>query len=426
MNILLLGSGGRESALAWKMSQSPLCGKLYIAPGNGGTGAYGTNVSISPMDFKAVAEFVTANDIDMVVVGNEDPLVGGLREALGRDCPGVLFLGPGADGARLEGSKEFAKRFMADNGIPTARYKAFTAATLEQGLEFLETLQPPYVLKADGLAAGKGVLIPTTLEEAKSNLREMLGGMFGDAGNTVVIEEYLDGIECSVFVITDGRGGYRLLPVAKDYKRVGDGDTGPNTGGMGSVSPVAFADKSFMEKVRTQIVEPTLAGLQKACIDYRGFIFLGLMNVGGDPKVIEYNVRMGDPETESVMPRVASDLVALMEGAAKGDLGTLPLQVDPRHCVSVVVVNQGYPGKYPKGAEMHVEPAEGRIVFHAGTALDAEGVLHATGGRVATSTALADTLQGAVDSAYRGVENDIKYETKAYRHDIGQDLAKLG
>lgn len=425
MNILLLGSGGRESALAWKMSQSPLCTNLYIAPGNGGTGVYGTNVPLSPMDFKAVAEFVTVNDIDMVVVGNEDPLVGGLREALGRDCPGVLFPGPGADGARLEGSKEFAKRFMADNNIPTARYRAFTADTLQQGLEYLETLQPPYVLKADGLAAGKGVLIPTTLEEAKGNLREMLGGMFGDAGNTVVIEEYLDGIECSVFVITDGRGGYRLLPVAKDYKRVGDGDTGPNTGGMGSVSPVPFADETFMQKVRTQVIEPTLAGLQKACIDYRGFIFFGLMNVAGEPKVIEYNVRMGDPETESVMPRIASDMVALMEGAAKGDLTSLPLQVDPRHCVSVVLVNSGYPGKYPKGAVMHVEPAEGRIVFHAGTALDADGVLHATGGRVATSTALADTLQEAIDSAYKGVEKDIDFKTKAFRTDIGCDLAKL-
>lgn len=425
MNILLLGSGGRESALAWKMSQSPLCAKLYIAPGNGGTDAYGTNINLSPMDFKGVAEFVTANDIDMVVVGNEDPLVGGLREALGRDCPGVLFLGPGADGARLEGSKEFAKRFMADNNIPTARYQAFTSATLQEGLKYLEGLKPPYVLKADGLAAGKGVLIPTTLEAAKAGLREMLGGMFGEAGNTVVIEEYLDGIECSVFVLTDGCGGYRLLPVAKDYKRVGDGDSGPNTGGMGSVSPVSFADDAFMEKVRTQIVEPTLAGLQKACIDYRGFIFLGLMNVAGDPKVIEYNVRMGDPETESVMPRIASDLVTLMEGAAKGDLGSLPLEVDPRHCVSVMMVNEGYPGKYPKGAELRVDPTEGRIVFHAGTSIDSDGVLRATGGRVATSTALADTLQGAIESAYEGVKRDVEFDTKAFRHDIGQDLTKL-
>ena len=425
MNILLLGSGGRESALAWKISQSPLCSELYIAPGNGGTDAYGRNVDLSPMNFKGVADFVTAHDVDMVVAGNEDPLVAGLREALGRECPGVLFVGPGADGARLEGSKEFAKRFMADNNIPTAQYRAFTAGTLQQGLEYLETLQPPYVLKADGLAAGKGVLIPATLKQAKEDLRQMLGGMFGDAGSTVVVEEFLDGIECSVFVITDGQGGYRILPVAKDYKRVGDGDTGPNTGGMGSVSPVPFADEVFMRKVREKIIEPTLQGLRSACIDYRGFIFFGLMNVGGEPKVIEYNVRMGDPETESVMPRITSDFVALLEGAAKGDLGSLPLEVDPCYCVSVVVVNKGYPGSYTKGAVMQANPSDGRLLFHAGTSRDADGTLHATGGRVATSTALADTLQEAVDAAYRGVEHDLKFETKAFRRDIGRDLVVL-
>lgn len=424
MNILLLGSGGRESALAWKMSQSPLCTRLYIAPGNGGTGEYGENVPVNPMDFAGVCRFVTDHDIDMVVAGNEDPLVGGLREALGRECPGVLFVGPGADGARLEGSKDFAKRFMADNHIPTARYHTVTAATLQQGLEYLEGLQPPYVLKADGLAAGKGVLILPTLDEAKESLTRMLDGMFGEAGNTVVIEEFLDGIECSVFVITDGRGGYRLLPVAKDYKRVGDGDTGPNTGGMGSVSPVPFADDAFMQKVREQIIEPTLEGLQKACIDYRGFIFFGLMNVGGEPKVIEYNVRMGDPETESVMPRISSDLVALLAAAAAGDLGDTGLEVDPRSCVSVVAVNRGYPGHYPKGAVMEVCPKDGRIVFQAGTTLSPEGVLQATGGRVATATALADTLPAAIEQAYQGIEKDIKFDTKAFRHDIGQDLVR--
>lgn len=423
--VLLLGSGGRECALAWKLSQSPALDTLFIAPGNGGTGAYGTNVAIKPTDFEAIDEFVGANGIDMIVVGNEDPLVAGIRDHFATRRPSLLIVGPGADGARLEGSKDFAKQFMARHGIPTAAYRSFTAATAAEGKEFLAGLKPPYVLKADGLAAGKGVLIIDSLEEARKALDEMLSGMFGASSATVVIEEFLKGIECSVFVLTDGRGGYRVLPVAKDYKRIGEGDTGLNTGGMGAVSPVAFADGEFMRKVDERIIRPTVEGLIKDGIDYRGFIFLGLIEVNGEPKVIEYNVRMGDPETEAVMLRVASDLLPLLEGAAKGDLGEMPLSEDPRTAVTVMMVSGGYPGSYPKGKVISgTEDVTDSILFHAGTAIDAEGELVTSGGRViAVSSLGADTPQ-ALAKSYASIDK-IHFDGAYWRRDIGQDLMKL-
>ena len=422
LNILLLGSGGRESALAWKISQSPRTAKLFIAPGNGGTQAYGTNVALSPLDFEAVKTFVAENNIDMIVVGNEDPLVAGIYDYFAADP--VLVVGPSKAGAALEGSKDFAKQFMVRHNIPTARYESFTAATLEDGYRFLETLRPPYVLKADGLAAGKGVLIIDNLEEAKNSLAEMLGGMFGASSATVVIEEFLSGIECSVFVLTDGEGGYRILPVAKDYKRIGEGDTGLNTGGMGAVSPVPFADKTFMDKVEQRIVLPTINGLKKEGIVYRGFIFLGLINVEGEPMVIEYNVRMGDPETEVVMPRIASDIVDLLEGAAKGNLADIPAEQDPRTAVTVMAVSGGYPGSYPKGLEISgdLNPAES-ILFHAGTRRDADGRLLTSGGRVIAATSYGKDIADALDKSYRAVEA-INYDGKYFRRDIGRDLMK--
>ena len=422
LNILLLGSGGRESALAWKISQSPRTAKLFIAPGNGGTEAYGTNVALSPLDFEAVKTFVAENNIDMIVVGNEDPLVAGIYDYFAADP--VLVVGPSKAGAALEGSKDFAKQFMVRHNIPTARYESFTAATLEDGYRFLETLRPPYVLKADGLAAGKGVLIIDNLEEAKKSLAEMLGGMFGASSATVVIEEFLSGIECSVFVLTDGEGGYRILPVAKDYKRIGEGDTGLNTGGMGAVSPVPFADKTFMDKVEQRIVLPTINGLKKEGIVYRGFIFLGLINVEGEPMVIEYNVRMGDPETEVVMPRIASDIVDLLEGAAKGNLADIPAEQDPRTAVTVMAVSGGYPGSYPKGLEISgdLNPAES-ILFHAGTRRDADGRLLTSGGRVIAATSYGKDIADALDKSYRAVEA-INYDGKYFRRDIGRDLMK--
>lgn len=423
LNILLLGSGGRESALAWKISQSPRTGKFFIAPGNGGTDRYGTNVKLSPLDFDAIAKFVADNDIDMIVVGNEDPLVAGIYDRFADSS--VLVVGPSKAGAALEGSKDFAKRFMERHGIPTAHYRSFTAATVAEGKAFLETLKAPYVLKADGLAAGKGVLIINDLDEAKAALEEMLSGMFGASSATVVIEEFLSGIECSVFVLTDGNGLYRILPVAKDYKRIGEGDTGLNTGGMGAVSPVPFADKEFMDKVERRIIRPTVEGLKAEGIVYRGFIFLGLINVGGEPMVIEYNVRMGDPETEVVMPRLASDLVDLLEAAAKGNLGDTPADHDPRTAVTVMAVSGGYPGSYPKGLPItgDLDPAES-ILFHAGTARDADGRLVTSGGRVIAATSYGDSIDDALAKSYSALD-DVHFDGKYLRRDIGRDLMNL-
>ena len=423
-NVMLLGSGGRECALAWKLAQSPLLKRLFIAPGNGGTDAYGTNVDISPMDFDAVSNFVASHAIDIVVCGNEDPLVGGIREALIQRFPSLLVVGPDAVGAALEGSKNYAKAFMAEYGIPTAAYRTFDAASIAEGEEFLGSLQPPYVLKADGLAAGKGVLIIDNLDEARKALRQMLSGMFGQASARVVIEEFLSGIECSVFVLTDGTGNYRILPVAKDYKRIGEGDTGPNTGGMGAVSPVAFADEAFMSKVRTRIIEPTLAGLRNRDIDYRGIIFLGLINVGSDPYVIEYNVRMGDPETEAVMLRIDSDLLEIFAAAAGGALGDIPLNISPLAAATVMAVAPGYPGSYPKGLEMTIDtdriPAEA-VLFHAGTRCNPDGTLVTAGGRVIAASATAPTLIQALDTAYKAIDA-INFEGKYRRSDIGRDV----
>lgn len=425
MKILLLGSGGRESALAWKISQSPLTEALFIAPGNGGTGQYGTNVALKPLDFEAVKNFAVDNGIDMIVVGNEDPLVAGIRDYMAEELPGVLIVGPSKAGAMLEGSKDFAKKFMMDLGIPTARYRSFTAATADEGCEFLTTLKPPYVLKADGLAAGKGVLIINDLAEAQQSLREMLSGMFGGASATVVVEEFLSGIECSVFVLTDGNGGYRILPVAKDYKRIGEGDTGLNTGGMGAVSPVAFADEVFMDKVEQRIIKPTIEGLAKEEMTYRGFIFLGLINVDGEPMVIEYNVRMGDPETEAVMLRVDSDLVELMKAAADGNLGNLELRHSPMAAATVMMVSGGYPGSYPKGKVIEgLDTVSDSIVFHAGTATDANGQTVTSGGRVLAVSSLGNDLAEALAKSYASVDK-IKFDGAYYRRDIGRDVLNM-
>ena len=440
MNILLLGSGGRECAIAWKLAQSPKCDHLYIAPGNAGTTAYGQNVPIKVNEFDKIAAFVQEHQIEMLVVGPEDPLVNGVYDYFeGKD---VKVIGPSKAAAQLEGSKDFCKQFMQRNGVPTARYQSFTAAEYDEACRFLETLQAPYVLKADGLAAGKGVLILPTLDEAKKELREMLNGMFGAASATVVIEEFMSGIECSVFVLTDGES-YKILPVAKDYKRIGEGDTGLNTGGMGNCSPVPFADDEFMQKVEERIVKPTIAGLKKEGLTYHGFIFLGLIRMdrdiqcyhAGDPMVIEYNVRMGDPETEVVMPRIKSDLVDLLDGVATGTLADKTLEVDPRTAVTVVLVSGGYPGSYAKGKVMTgmdnalftqgvVAPADNdqkSILFHAGTAVNAEGQIVTAGGRVICVTSYGDDRNAALAQSMRGAEL-IQFEGKYYRHDIGQDL----
>ena len=425
MKILLLGSGGRESALAHKIASSPRCESLWIAPGNAGTRLYGTNVAISPLDFPAIDKFVTDNGIDMIVVGNEDPLVAGIRDFMAEELPEVLVVGPSKEGARLEGSKDFAKEFMTEQGIPTAAYRSFTAETVEDGCRFLETLDAPYVLKADGLAAGKGVLIIDNLDEAKKSLREMLGGMFGGASATVVVEQFLSGIECSVFVLTDGNGGYRLLPVAKDYKRIGEGDKGLNTGGMGAVSPVKFADATFMQKVVDRIVEPTVKGLIDRGITYRGFIFLGLINVGGEPMVIEYNVRMGDPETEAVMLRIDSDLVELMKAAAEGNLGDLELRHSPQAAATVMMVSGGYPGSYPKGKVITgLDNVTESIVFQAGTSRNADGELVTSGGRVLAVSSLGDSLAEALAKSYTSV-GKINFDGAYFRRDIGKDVLSL-
>ncbi|HRB72221.1 MAG TPA: phosphoribosylamine--glycine ligase [Flavobacterium sp.] len=423
MTILLLGSGGREHALAWKMLQSEHCSKLLVAPGNAGTAAIAENVNINPNDFEAVKNLVLTEKVAMVVVGPEDPLVKGIfdyfqQDALLQDIP---VIGPSKIGAQLEGSKEFAKEFLVKHNIPTAAYDSFTKDTVEAGCEFLTTLQPPYVLKADGLAAGKGVLILQDLAEAQAELRNMLvNEKFGSASAKVVIEEFLDGIELSCFVLTDGKS-YKILPTAKDYKRIGEGDTGLNTGGMGAVSPVPFADAVLMEKIESRIVKPTIDGLQKDGIPYKGFVFIGLINVGNEPYVIEYNVRMGDPETEVVMPRLKSDLVSLFKAVATQTLDQVELEIDPRSATTIMVVSGGYPEDYEKGKAISgLEHVDGSIVFHAGTALQNDQVV-TNGGRVLAVTSYGDTFQEAIKKSYQNIDK-LHFDKMYFRKDIGFDL----
>lgn len=422
-NVLLLGSGGREHALAWKIAQSPMLGEFYALPGNPGINSLAKGIEGKVSDFELIRRTVVEKNIDMVICGPEDPLVGGLRDFL-ESCPdvreGLLFVGPGKDGARLEGSKDFAKEFMSRHGIPTAAYRTFTAGQKDEALDFLRSLRPPYVVKADGLAAGKGVIISESLDEAKESLEHIFGGQFGAAGSKVVIEEYLDGVEVSFFVLTDGHG-YLLLPEAKDYKRIWDGDKGLNTGGMGSVSPVPFCDGEFVEKVRSRIIEPTVKGLEMEGMDYRGFIFFGLMNCGGDPYVIEYNVRMGDPETESVMLRIDSDLLAHMAAAARGNLSAEAIKVSGRAAVTAIIVSGGYPEKYAKGYPVSgLEALTDITVFHAGTAMK-DGRLVTSGGRVLALSATGETLPDARDRVYSRVDT-VSFEGAFHRSDIALDM----
>ena len=423
MTILLLGSGGREHAFAWKMTQSPLCEKLFVAPGNAGTAAIATNIAIAPTDFDAIKTLVLEEKISLVVVGPEDPLVKGIYDFFKNDevLKNIPVIGPSKLGAQLEGSKEFAKEFLMKHNIPTAAYDSFTAETVENGCAFLETLQPPYVLKADGLAAGKGVLIIQDLEEAKTELRNMLvHEKFGAASSKVVIEEFLDGIELSCFVLTDGKS-YKILPTAKDYKRIGEGDTGLNTGGMGAVSPVPYVDAVLMEKIETRIVKPTIEGFQKDGIEYKGFVFIGLINVKNEPIVIEYNVRMGDPETEVVVPRLKSDLVELFLSVADQKLDSFELEVDPRSATTVMVVSGGYPEDFEKGKIITgLENITDSIVFHAGTKLE-EGNVLSNGGRVLTVTSYGDDFQQAIKKSYQNIDK-LSFDKMYFRKDIGFDL----
>ncbi len=423
MNILLLGSGGREHALAWKITQSPKCTQLFVAPGNAGIAQIAKNVAINPTDFEAVKQFVLENDIKMVVVGPEDPLVKGIYDFFKNDdrLNKMAVIGPSKHGAELEGSKEFAKQFLVKNNIPTAKYEAFTKDTVENGCQFLTTLKAPYVLKADGLAAGKGVLILNDLNEAQEELRNMLvDAKFGDASSKVVIEEFLDGIELSCFVLTDGKS-YKILPTAKDYKRIGEGDTGLNTGGMGAVSPVPFADEEFMKKVEDRVVIPTINGLKADKIEYKGFVFIGLIKVGNDPFVIEYNVRMGDPETEVVMPRLKSDIVTLFEAVANQTLENAILEIDERAATTVMMVSGGYPEDYEKGKEISgLDQVENSIVFHAGTT-EKDGKVVTNGGRVLAVTSYGKDFKEALKQSYENVEK-IKFDKSYYRTDLGFDL----
>ena len=424
MNILLLGSGGREHTLAWKIAQSPLLTQLFIAPGNAGTNTVGTNISLKLNDFEAIKQFIIDIKIDMLIVGPEQPLVDGIYDFIKADSQikNTAIIGMSKHGAQLEGSKDFAKKFMLKYNVPTAAYQSFNSSNIEKGKRFLETLKPPYVLKADGLAGGKGVLILTDIEEAKQGLNDLLlSGKFGSAGSNVVIEEYLDGIELSIFVLTDGTD-YVILPEAKDYKRIGEGDTGLNTGGMGSISPVPFANKAFIHKVEERIIKPTVKGIRTEGMDYNGFIFIGLMNVNGDPFVIEYNVRMGDPETESVIPRVKSDLLELFKQMSEGKLSEAKIEIDNRYVASVMLVSGGYPENYEKGKEITgLKDVSDNIVFHAGTNMDENGKVYTSGGRVMTVTSFGDSLQLALDKSYTTAEK-IKFDKMYYRTDLGNDL----